>query len=159
MRDKVREIQDGLVGQHEDKVRLWRGVEAERVAKGKGVSRVKKEQQYQARNEHAPKVWAPVHPSTDCSSCCWQQVHLGVHGFHERYYATKFGDSTTPSDVAKAYVEGLLWVMKYYYEVGVAAVPGVVVVRAGGSGVAVVEGGNSSWYSLRQSKSKLGGTC
>jgi 5'-3' exonuclease len=45
-------------------------------------------------------------------------VQLGVPGWKERYYARKFaglGDGAH-TDIAKAYAEGLCWVMRYYYE-------------------------------------------
>ena len=52
-------------------------------------------------------------------------VQLGVVGWRERYYAQKFGGppGATPSAiraVCQAYVEGLVWVFRYYYQ-GVAS--------------------------------------
>lgn len=52
-------------------------------------------------------------------------LRLGEAGWRERYYAEKLG--TTPENIgearrrlAKAFVEGICWVMKYYYD-GVAS--------------------------------------
>ena len=53
-------------------------------------------------------------------------VRLGEPGWKERYYETKFGAksqdarSTIASDVVHRYLEGLSWVMRYYYD-GVAS--------------------------------------
>lgn len=44
-------------------------------------------------------------------------VRLGEAGYRERYYGAKFGtdDSEKIAMVVKSYVEGLCWVMAYYY--------------------------------------------
>ena len=49
-------------------------------------------------------------------------VRLWEGGWHERYYRTKFDiDSKTDigfkTEIAKAYMEGLCWVLLYYYQV------------------------------------------
>ena len=46
------------------------------------------------------------------------QVQLGVPGWKERYYTRKFSALSAEdcTDIAKKYVEGLCWVMRYYYE-------------------------------------------
>ena len=46
------------------------------------------------------------------------QVQLGVPGWKARYYTRKFMglDSDGCASVATSYVEGLCWVMRYYYE-------------------------------------------
>ena len=44
-------------------------------------------------------------------------IKLGTPGWKKRFYSKKFGcDSAQSQDVVKAYVEGLCWVMKYYYQ-------------------------------------------
>ena len=47
-------------------------------------------------------------------------VRLGEEGWKERYYQSKFGVSSNDVEfkkkIARAYVEGLEWVMKYYYQ-------------------------------------------
>ncbi len=44
-------------------------------------------------------------------------VKLGVDGWKVRYYNEKFGAKCDRDHVAKCYVEGLVWVLKYYYQV------------------------------------------
>ena len=46
------------------------------------------------------------------------QVRLGVPGWKDRYYDAKFPgvDDAGRREVAAAYVEGLQWVMRYYYD-------------------------------------------
>ena len=46
------------------------------------------------------------------------QVQLGVPGWKARYYTRKFSalDEDGCASVARSYVEGLCWVMRYYYE-------------------------------------------
>lgn len=50
----------------------------------------------------------------------YDPVRLGEEGWKERYYKEKFGkslhDEEFINDISKAYVEGLVWVMKYYYQ-------------------------------------------
>ena len=43
-------------------------------------------------------------------------VKLGTDGWKERYYAQKL-EGVEPADVARAYLVGLAWVLKYYYTV------------------------------------------
>eukprot|EP01103_Thecamoeba_quadrilineata_P012353 TRINITY_DN316_c0_g2_i1.p1 TRINITY_DN316_c0_g2~~TRINITY_DN316_c0_g2_i1.p1 ORF type:complete len:1087 (+),score=196.25 TRINITY_DN316_c0_g2_i1:158-3418(+) len=46
-------------------------------------------------------------------------VKLGESGWHERYYQSKFGSSTDMvlrHRIVSSYVEGLCWVMRYYYQ-------------------------------------------
>jgi len=50
-------------------------------------------------------------------------VQLGTDGWRERYYKAKFGiDINAPEDqpflktLAKAYMEGIQWVLRYYYQ-------------------------------------------
>lgn len=43
------------------------------------------------------------------------EVKLGEPGWRERYYATKL-EGTPSQKVAEHYVEGLCWVMRYYYQ-------------------------------------------
>jgi 5'-3' exonuclease len=47
------------------------------------------------------------------------KVMLGTHGWKERYYSEKFGpDGLKPAFTVKlcqSYIEGLSWVMAYYY--------------------------------------------
>jgi 5'-3' exonuclease len=52
-------------------------------------------------------------------------VQLGVAGWRERYYCSKFGaaEGADPSfirRVCQSYLEGLIWVFRYYYQ-GVAS--------------------------------------
>jgi 5'-3' exonuclease len=55
-----------------------------------------------------------------------EQIRLGDHGWKGRYYEQKFGISEEPEqarlivDLRRAYVEGLCWVMRYYFD-GVAS--------------------------------------
>eukprot|EP00053_Salpingoeca_punica_P011898 m.106094 g.106094 ORF g.106094 m.106094 type:complete len:1271 (-) comp15807_c0_seq2:863-4675(-) len=44
------------------------------------------------------------------------EIKLGTDGWKERYYQTKFGPTLDRRALAKSYIEGLCWVMKYYYE-------------------------------------------
>ena len=43
-------------------------------------------------------------------------VELGAPGWKERYYAAKLKDCSR-LDVGTHYLEGLVWVLKYYYKV------------------------------------------
>ena len=45
-------------------------------------------------------------------------VMLGVPGWKQRYYARKFSDkdATECASIAHSYIEGLCWVMRYYFE-------------------------------------------
>lgn len=49
-----------------------------------------------------------------------QEIYFGRPGFEERYYASKFGVEADDLDfrkkVAMAYIEGLTWVLRYYYQ-------------------------------------------
>ena len=54
-----------------------------------------------------------------------EKIRLGQDGWKERYYAEKFGvegggGAGVVRELAQAYVEGLCWVMRYYYD-GVAS--------------------------------------
>ena len=42
-------------------------------------------------------------------------VRFHEQGWKERYYSIKLGDAAV-SDVVLSYVEGLVWVMSYYYK-------------------------------------------
>ena len=55
------------------------------------------------------------------SSEHWQpdQVKLHQAGWKLRYYEEKLKGQVTPRDLAEAYVVGIAWVFKYYYEVGI----------------------------------------
>ncbi len=44
----------------------------------------------------------------------------GLAAWRRRYYAEKLGGTVTPQDVVRAYIEGLHWVLEYYYR-GVAS--------------------------------------
>lgn len=50
-------------------------------------------------------------------SCC----RLWEEGWKQRYYKTKFDVDVTDEDfrrkVVQSYVEGLCWVLRYYYQV------------------------------------------
>lgn len=43
------------------------------------------------------------------------QVDLGREGWKDRYYSSKV-PGEDPANMVKAYLEGLVWVMKYYYQ-------------------------------------------
>ena len=55
-----------------------------------------------------------------------ERVRLGEEGWKERYYQEKFGlvgaeaQAERVRELVRAYVEGLCWVMRYYYD-GVAS--------------------------------------
>lgn len=55
-----------------------------------------------------------------------EQIRLGDEGWKGRYYEQKFGIAAGPeqdeliAELSKAFVEGLCWVMRYYFE-GVAS--------------------------------------
>ncbi len=45
-------------------------------------------------------------------------VRLHEAGWKDRYYALKFKGKATSQEVAREYLIGLSWVLKYYYQVG-----------------------------------------
>ena len=55
-----------------------------------------------------------------CRSVGGAQVRFGVPGWKDRYYEAKFDlgrhDAATRRYVARCYVEGLCWVLMYYYQ-------------------------------------------
>ena len=44
-------------------------------------------------------------------------VKLDVEGWKDRYYRSKLENAVTPVELARQYLIGVAWVMKYYYEV------------------------------------------
>ncbi|KAF7147230.1 hypothetical protein RHSIM_Rhsim03G0219100 [Rhododendron simsii] len=68
------------------------------------------------------KVQSPINRVTDVGNPVIDQVKLGEEGWKERYYAEKF-EAKTNDDREKIrghsvlkYIEGICWVMHYYYQ-------------------------------------------
>jgi 5'-3' exoribonuclease 2 len=93
---------------------------------------------YQSSNPNAPKTPessssssipnspntpnTPSTPNTPNAPAAEQEdrVQLGMPGYRERYYTDKFHSDLTDIDaireICKSYVEGLSWVLRYYYQ-------------------------------------------
>eukprot|EP00045_Choanoeca_perplexa_P015867 m.206175 g.206175 ORF g.206175 m.206175 type:complete len:1229 (+) comp17100_c0_seq1:60-3746(+) len=44
------------------------------------------------------------------------KIKLGSQGWRDRYYENKFGPEVDRRGIIQSYVEGLVWVMRYYYQ-------------------------------------------
>jgi 5'-3' exoribonuclease 2 len=92
-----------------DKVELVNLVESENKLK---LDKMKFKEVYKKRIDQSQIVDEEKHPD---------DVRLGEPGWKERYYSKKFRiqkeeTSEEKRRVVQSYVEGLMWVMKYYYE-------------------------------------------
>lgn len=73
-------------------------------------------------NNAEPKLKMPREISEGLQSPSLDKVKLGQPGYKERYYAEKFEIGKQESidnvkiDVVQTYVEGLCWIMRYYYQ-------------------------------------------
>ncbi|XP_074570186.1 5'-3' exoribonuclease 4 [Curcuma longa] len=84
--------------------------------------RARIQQAYENNEEIKLRMQKEGSESEDLQSASTDKVKLGEPGYKERYYAEKFGVQepklieNVKRDVVQKYVEGLCWIMRYYYE-------------------------------------------
>ncbi|KAG6470679.1 hypothetical protein ZIOFF_071756 [Zingiber officinale] len=84
--------------------------------------RARIQQAYENNEEIKLKMQKEGSESEDLQSASTDKVKLGEPGYKERYYTEKFGVQepklidNVKRDVVQKYVEGLCWIMRYYYQ-------------------------------------------
>jgi len=117
-RDKIRRIE------YENQVRLLQGIPSSNGSSTDDSNRSVAEQLRQSLSANPSTGQTSEKQPTQNNSGDDDEppdnVRLGEEGWKERYYQTKFGVSSNDSEfkkkIARAYVEGLEWVMRYYYQ-------------------------------------------